>query len=292
MQTYFSNFPTITYNGISCIDITKSVKFDTQLLNNPYVMQTIPILQECRSDQLSNQIYNDPYMEWIVFLSNQIVNPYEWYLTQDQFYEYIQNKYGDYILAQQKVKFYINNWYNGINLTPGGFYALSDDLKEFYTPVYDSIGNVMQYTRIAVDWVVSTNHMLQFSFVNNIPQFIDDEIVYINLNANASVNGQVSFSGNNELVIQHLTGSYNFYQDINANGFSITGNQSGSIITISSNNDVDVNIYHDITPDQDVYFDPVSYFDYENNINEARRNLQVVQNTYTQQIISEIKSAF
>ena len=47
-----------------------------------------------RPDNVASKVYNDPNLDWVVLLSNNIVNVQsEWPLSQADFYVYITNKY-------------------------------------------------------------------------------------------------------------------------------------------------------------------------------------------------------
>ena len=94
-ETYFKNFNTIQYGNNSVVDITERVVVLNNVGKNPYVYYPLDITDGARSDQIADASYNDPYSSWVLYLSNDIVDPYyEWYLTQDQFNNFIITKYG------------------------------------------------------------------------------------------------------------------------------------------------------------------------------------------------------
>jgi hypothetical protein len=82
-ETYFKNFNTIQYGNNSVVDITERVVVLNNVQKNPYVYYPLDITDGARPDQISNQNYNDPFASWVLYLSNDIVDPYyECYLKQ------------------------------------------------------------------------------------------------------------------------------------------------------------------------------------------------------------------
>lgn len=59
-------------------------------------------------------------------------------MDTEQFYDYIERKYGDYLLAQNTIKHWTNNWYNGNILDQNGFDVLSSNVMKYWTPQYDN----------------------------------------------------------------------------------------------------------------------------------------------------------
>ena len=92
----FINFPSINYNGQTAIDITQSIKMVSNLVSNTTLLTAYTMNQSLRSDQLASAVYDDPYLEWMVFLANQQIDGFDWYMDQTQFYTYLNKKYGDW----------------------------------------------------------------------------------------------------------------------------------------------------------------------------------------------------
>ena len=289
METLFSNFPTITYNGTPVVDITKAITMVPTVQSNPFSFAPYSIIEGKRSDQVADEVYGDPYLEWLVFLANQQVDPYAWYMNTEQFQDFLEQKYGDWIRAQAKIKYYTNNWYNGQTLTVSGYDALSPVISKYYQPVLDAGNNVIEYIRTPSDWMVDTNHLVTLNFTTNVSTLTLDEIVNIAYDVGVTGNGQVAFTTSNALHIRHVSGNYLPNNNIiNASAFSIYGQESNTTITIAHANQVSVAVYDTLDPLEDVYYDAVSYYDYENQLNEMNKNIVVLANTFTKQITKEI----
>lgn len=312
MAQFFSFFPLTQYsptgtsagsNGFVVVDITKSVKLDPSILANSSFVTQIAVQNDQRSDQLSNTFYNDPYKDWLLWMSNQKINPWEWYLDNYAFYSYIQSKYSDYVLAQEKISFYTNNWYNNKEtFTPSFYETLDPILTKFYQPLYDVTGNFIQgYVRTPVDWRINTNHIITFDFSNTVTMpsfFTNNEIVNLTWdNLGNTMTGQINFYSNTQISIFNVSGNYSLgtgnTQVINAAVFQVHGTESNVTFQISNTNQVlSISQYDNISPLEDVYYDPVTIFDDENNKNESFRTINAIANVYTGSIINSISKAF
>ena len=48
-----------------------------------------------RPDQVADELYGDPFYDWVVLITANIINfQNEWPLTNQQLYDYVENKYG------------------------------------------------------------------------------------------------------------------------------------------------------------------------------------------------------
>lgn len=289
MDKYFSKFPLVSYNGSNVIDITRKVVIANTSLSNPNIFYPLTLNAGQRSDQVSRKYYGDPYEEWIIWLSNQIIDPYQWYMNSTQFSDFINQKYGSIPLAQQKVKYYQNNWYNNTSqMSISAFIALDTIQQKYFEPVFDGYNNILSYQRIPLETSINTNHMISFIFSNSIPKFINDEIVNISYTSSANGKGQVASVSNTILNIQHLFGTYiPPNNSINATSFTITSNQSNNTLTLA-NNSLTYTITDTVTLEEDVYYDPIYYYDWEDSLNEANKNIRIMNSGYIGQTSSQI----
>lgn len=292
MEQFFAKFPTIIYNGLPVVDMSKTVVIDNNVLNNPFLFQEENLIEGIRSDQLARKFYGDPYFEWLIFMSNQMIDPYnQWYMDTSQFYDYIEQKYSDITLAQQKIKYYTNNWYNSANISVSGFDSLSRNLTKYYQPIYDAANNVMYYTRTPVDWEITTNRVMSFTFAESIANvgnfYTNSEIVTITYDANTAGSGQVTFCSNTILSLQHLSGSYlpNTQYIFDPIGFSLVGAESNNVVTIAFEDQIEAITTADaLAADEQVFFDPVTFYDFEDQKNENNKVINILSNTYSSQV--------
>ena len=285
MDQYFKRFPLITYNGQQAVDITRRAVLLNKLYNNPNLYYQYDVKPGERPDTIANRYYNDPYRDWMLYFSNKIVDPYfEWYLDDVSFNNLLADKYGSYLNAITKTKFYRNNWYNDQNpISLSTYNALDPSLHKFYVANYGSNPYntyPLNYTRDARDWIVTTNYQVSFNVANS-SNFINDEIVDVTISPNNTMKGQVCFNSNNVVILQHMSG--NVFASA-ANSSYMVGRESATNTSLTSANVIVTNISLQETP----YWSPVTYFDYETEVNENNKNIQVLNSSYAQQLSKQL----
>ena len=226
LDKYFDKFPQITYANNNVVDISKRVALLDRVSRNPYIFYPYDITSEERADQLSSRYYNDSFKSWIIYLSNNIVDPYyEWYLTEREFLDFIVLKYGSIFNAQQKIKFYRNNWENQEPISISAYNALSNDMKKYWNPNYAVGSAINSYSRKEVDWSSSTNKVMSYTVADT--QFIQDEVVNIYLDSKSLGKGQIVGSSNTEIYVQHVSGYFQESDDLTIGSVNINVNSTG-----------------------------------------------------------------
>jgi len=104
---YFRNLPDFEYvnttpEGRSISDyvtvknLFKKGKLREDILQESTFFERYTIRGDDRPDNVANEIYGDPTLDWVVLLSNNIINIYnEWPLDQTSFDAYVVEKYRD-----------------------------------------------------------------------------------------------------------------------------------------------------------------------------------------------------
>jgi hypothetical protein len=297
-ETYFKNFNQIQYANNTVIDITERVVTLSNVQKNPYVYYPYDITNGIRADQIANETYKDPFTSWMLYLSNDIVDPYyEWYMDQNQFDEFIVSKYGSVANAMQKVAFWRNDWVNKSNITNSMFEAESPERKKYWKPNYNAYGGIIDYSRSRDDWVVTTNKITAYGLFFPAIGYIKDEVVDITFNDTDNNKGTaqvLAFEGNT-LMVQHNygitipgegTAELQFEPDLNNFPMStIVGRESGTVGRITS-----VNVsFENLSEDEVVYWKPVTYYDMENEKNEGNRSIRVMQSNLAPKYIKNVK---
>jgi len=115
MASYFSQVPDFEYvsrlpdakisDYITVKNLFKKGKLREDIFQNLAFFTKYKIIGDDRPDNVAFETYGDATLDWIVLLSNNIINiQTEWPLPQSRFDEYLLEKYGDY-----------NTLYNGIH---------------------------------------------------------------------------------------------------------------------------------------------------------------------------------
>jgi len=109
-KAYFKGFPTITYGAKIAKNIMARPRIKESILRNPLTFYKYVIEHDQRPDQVAANYYDDPELVWLVFLANDIVDPYyQWPLSQAQFYDAMAEKYGSLTTARSKILHYKNS---------------------------------------------------------------------------------------------------------------------------------------------------------------------------------------
>lgn len=94
------NNSSLNYSEVK--NLFKRIKIREDILHNLVYFTKYQIIGDERPDNIAHKIYNDPDLDWVVLLSNNIINVYEeWPMTQNTFNNYIAEKYGSYENAIQ-----------------------------------------------------------------------------------------------------------------------------------------------------------------------------------------------
>ena len=105
-KPYFQQLPDFEYanrseDGKKISDFTKVKNLFRRAKINPELFQNInfftkyTIIGNERPDNIAYKLYDNPYLDWLVLLANNIINvEEEWPLTQQSFFNYMLNKYG------------------------------------------------------------------------------------------------------------------------------------------------------------------------------------------------------
>ena len=115
MPSYFRQVPDFEYvsrlhdarisDYINVKNLFKKGKLREDIFQNLAYFTKYKILGDDRPDNVAFEIYGDATLDWVVLLSNNILNiQTEWPLPQSRFDEFLLNKYSDY-----------NTLYNGIH---------------------------------------------------------------------------------------------------------------------------------------------------------------------------------
>lgn len=285
VERYFQKFPIISYSNTQVVDITRRTTLLNKVSNNPYVYYPYEIVDEERAEQFSSRYYEDPYQNWILYLSNNITDPYyEWYLSERQLVEFCDKKYGSYYLAEQKTKFYRNNWESTNNIDVGAYNALTVGMKKYWEPVYGSGSNIIAYKRKENNWTLNTNKITSYNVSNT--SFITDEVCNIVFNGSYSGSGQIQSVSGNTIFVQHLSGTFLSNSSVSISESSYIYGQESNVNTVFTTS---ILVANNIPADEENYWAPVSYYDYEKEINEFNKTIRVLEKNYSQQISDNLK---
>ena len=100
-MAYFSRFPLMVYdvagneNYKLLPDILKRVKLRSGLRSGSFLFDSYDVQDGERPEDIAFKLYGDADLHWIVLMTNNVTDRYyQWPLTQPQFQEYLEDKYG------------------------------------------------------------------------------------------------------------------------------------------------------------------------------------------------------
>lgn len=283
MFNYFTNFPTVYYNDNTAVNILASVKFNEVAKKTGAIFYPYTILDEERPDIIAANYYDDPRYSWIVYMANNIIDPlYDWPLSSAEFHKFIINKYTSIENAKEKISFWRVNWYEDETmLTPSGYAALPSYAKKYFAPQLGATGNVVAYERAELDSSVDTNK-IQAVTVASSNNFAVGEIVNQKTSGNITATATVkSISNTTSMIVHHVVGAF-------ANTTGSVGNLIGQTTQTSSALSGTTTLATPIPANEAIYWTYVSYYDYENELNEQKRHIKLIDKSYIDQIEKEL----
>lgn len=279
MQRYFEKFPIVTYNGYSVRNIMSRVKPLDKIVNEPNVYYNYQLENSPRADNIAYDVYQDPYTSWLIYLVNNVIDPYyDWNLGQYEFQQFILKKYGDYANAQGRVAYWSNNWYNNPQTITIGAYNLLEEGKKYFEPVYGG-KEILEYKRKEVDWVVNTNQIWEYTVDADINLKLDDKVTISNSSSVAVSNGQVLFSNSSVIRIHQVFG------ESNTQTGTITAGGATANVTAATL------IAKNISDEERIYWSEVTYYDVEDIKNSKRQTIRLLAPEFSITASLELKRA-
>lgn len=300
-KSYFQNFPTISYLGYNATDIISNAKLTNKYINIPYVYYKMYLDKDQRPDQVAQEYYNDPYYSWLVYYANKVRDPYyDWVLDDTNFNKQIASKYGSLELAKKKILFFRTNWYNDDSeITPeqfdSRFGTYTSPHSNYWNPKYDILtGKLISYVRKINDTIVNTNKLLKIQVSNNsvanTSKFSSGDLVDIKTGVNVIGTAEVLKANTSVIYLEKQLGdianTYTIHQDSNNSVYcTVSGLKTSYVDGDSSWTKVNLNeeIY--------IYWEPVYAYDYELELNELKRNIDLVDNNLAFNVFDKLRES-
>ena len=271
MGKYFNKFPQIQYGNTITLNILARVAAANTLLSNFNVFYPYTMKEGERVDSVAFNYYDDPEFDFLIYIVNNIIDPFFGvYLSDTDFNNYIVDKYGSIANATQTPVYYKNDWADDPSvLSQSGYDALPAANKKYWNPIVDQDNQTVSYQRKPADWIIDTNQVLTVNItLNGNTQFQIGEPV---TNSNNGT-GFVVFANSSLLNVQHISGSWpNSAVTVSGNYSNASANVAPNSVTIVAQN---------VTNDELAYYAPVSYYDFESQLNAANKEIQLLDKQY------------
>ncbi len=293
-STLFSKFPSIGYNGEIITNITVRVKFQKMAEDNMMVFYPYTIEEGERADVIAHNYYGDASYTWLIYLANNITDPaHEWPKTEEQMKKYLTSTYGSVEAAYEKIMFYRVDWVSDDSMiNPSAYASMPSGNKKYWVPNYGPKRNITHYERARVDWVVDTNRIVKLT-TPGVTSVVDEQtvrqldlvegdIVYQMTNGIKSASGEITLIESNNshftVYVKNITGAF-----VDANKTLYKNEASVGVCSAA------VIVQDSLTPEEANYWAPVTAYDYEVELNEAKKNIRLIDSSYLDTIERDIR---
>lgn len=160
-RTYFSKFPTISYNDYVIRDISVRTKLTQYIVETGIGLLPYTVKDGERPDNIAEFYYGDPYFSWAIYIANSIIDPYEdWPKDQQTFNSYIEEQYGGDERARDVIVGYRVNWAEDISIiNPQQYDALPPENKKYWEADFGFNKEIISYHRRQLDWSLDNNRL-------------------------------------------------------------------------------------------------------------------------------------
>lgn len=299
---YFEKFPTFVYNNTIATNIIARVRLKDELRRQLYQYYLYTVKEGERPDNISEEYYKRSNYSWLVFFANDMVNPLlEWYKDQATFENFVVSKYGSLDDALTKTAYYRVNWNTDpTKISQDQYDALPASRKRYWTRAYNTeqgdetywkqeesrrdYSKFVKYERAKLDIYAETNSILKIEYTQT--NTTDDiiavgDIVQRYSSGSLAARGEVAAIGSGLLILKHITESG-------------TGFTAGNTLTVrNKENQLHIStrtvLSTPIPSDEYVYWEPISYYDLEQELNNSRQLISLLDNRYALQAERELR---
>lgn len=297
MGKYFEKFPTISYNGTPAKNILLRTRISQQTFNTKDAFVDYELKDHLtRPDNIANNYYEDPYYDWLYYMSNEIVNPYaDRYLSQEELTGHIKKKYGSVEYTRSYVIGYRNNWASDdTELSTDQYSRLSIAQQKYYDIVIDYFGSVIGYKRKRVDWVLDNNkiQILKVADTNKMT-FLAVGEYYKQVDASGQTVATGLLRGfdieNKTLTFTRITGDFQADNTYRLFGIYRYKNWKYRVVSVINPYVVNGTQTNPIPEEESQFWEPVYLYDRILENNEEKKKIKLLRNSLKGRIEQEMK---
>ena len=100
-MAYFDRFPLMTYdmknNNVYKLvpDILRRVKLRASIKSGVFLFDKFDVPMGDKPEDVAFKFYGDAELHWVILMTNNVTDRYyQWPMTQPQFQEFLEDKYG------------------------------------------------------------------------------------------------------------------------------------------------------------------------------------------------------
>lgn len=275
MAAFFRKFPFDIYsldNGKNysiVIDILKRVKYKNSFINNTYAYYDYSVKDGETAEDIAFKYYGSPYYSWIIYLANNIQDPYyDWVLESYNFEKFLKHKYSTLSFAVSGSTTFPDYTYTGYKKPIKVYHQVIQEVGT--TLLKNTVGKFYLYKPTIINGSMNKVSLVpiegMITDISGYLSIIDD---YSSKDFDMKI---ISYQeNNNDDWRQFINQFVHHYED--SNGIEVYYNPSDVTDAYNSNQAI-----------------PVTFFDYENRINESKRSIKLIDKIYLQQIEADLES--
>lgn len=285
MSNFFDKFPLVRYTVdkqlFSEFDTVRNILFRVGIIKgvmeqNVDAYYYYAIRDSDRPETLAERIYGDGEAHWIILYANNIFDPYyDWPMEAKAFEKYIVKKYGSVAWAKTNYHHY-----------------------EKVIKRENPFAQITTTTRFEVNEKVLTDGIITIAEAET--DYGVGEIAYIGpSNESNTFSGQVVgwSNSNGQIILANTSGTAKKAQFLIGTSSAANGTvlkvdlptaPMDAYNTLTDTTDFSTYTVAGRTVYETISRDRVTYYDYEDQLNENKRQIKIIQPRYYQQLISEL----
>lgn len=223
-----------------------------------------------RADQVAWAYYGDDRLAWVIYLVNDIIDPWhDWPLGSQDLEDHIISKYGSLNAAQEKIVKWRTNWStNESTISEAAYNALTEVRKDYWQPVYGYNNIILYYERKKFDKFLNSNKIIRLNISN--PSNYNFTVGHLIKNASdSSINAEIAYIGTNFLLLKNVFGVWTTGSIYNSTVEEDTGASYTSSTTIKDN----------LAGVSD-YFEFVTAYQEEIDNNEEKKHIKLLEKNF------------
>jgi hypothetical protein len=287
MSNFLDKFPLVRYTAdkslLSERDTVTNILFRVGIIKevmetNVDSYQLYSVRDGDRPETLADRIYGTPEAHWVILYANNIYDPYyDWPMDDRTFQKYIIKKYGSLQWAKTNYHHY-----------------------EKVITRENPFAQVVSTTRFEVNEKKLTDGII--TIIDAETDYGVGEIVYIGpSNLSNTFSGQVLAwnNANGQIVLANTNGSAKQYQFLIGTSSAANGTvlkvdlpttPMDAYNTLTDTTDFSTYTVAGRTVYETISREKVSYYDYEERLNEDKRLIKIIRPRYYNQLVSELEN--
>lgn len=270
MAKFFTFFPTVAYdiegkqltNYQNITNIFFRVKMIREVLSNSATYYEHLVRDEDTPEILADKVYGDPEAHWIILMANDIVDPQsEWPLNYKNFKNYLVKKYRSRAEADR-----------GTTLSDNQVIAWTQDTTNANS--YHHFEKVVKRENSLAGVVTESRFVVNRTKLAQNVNSIIQNLVY---DYYEEPTEPPTYGNYGDVLAREST-----YVPINSSIFKLSSNTT-------TTNPTATGIQSSQTIIENIYGEGITYYDYENSVNETKRPIKIIKPEYYGQIIKEFK---